>query len=67
MFKSDFIEFESFKVLNFKIAESQSANVQLIRFKELIVATAADALLLNISLLFKSKIIKFKKMKTYKS
>ena len=37
------------------------------RFRKLTVAAAADALLLNIFLSFKSKIIKFKKMKAYKS
>ena len=37
------------------------------RFKKLIVAAAADALLLNIFLLFKSQIIKSEKMKIYKS
>ena len=37
------------------------------KFKKLIIAAVADALLLSISLSFKSKIIKFEKMKTYKS
>ena len=37
------------------------------RFKKLIVAAAADALLSKISLSFKLKIIKFEKMKAYKS
>ena len=37
------------------------------RFKKLIVAAAVNALLSNISLSFKSKIIKFEKMKTYKN
>ena len=65
--KSDFIEFESFKVSSSKIVDSQSVNVQSIKFKKLTVVAAADALLLNISLSFKSKIIKFEKMKAYKS
>ena len=37
------------------------------KFKKLIVAAAVDALLSNISLSFKLKIIKFEKMKTYKN
>ena len=37
------------------------------KFKELIVAVIADALLLSISLSFKSKIIKSEKIKTYKN
>ena len=37
------------------------------RFKELIVAATADALLLNISLSFKVKIIKFEKIKICKT
>ena len=52
---------------NSKIVESQSTNAQLMRLKKLIVAVIADALLSNIFLSFKSKTIKFKKMKTYKS
>ena len=35
------------------------------RFKKLTVAAAADALLSSISLLFKSKIIKSEKIRTY--
>ena len=65
--KSNSIKFESFEVLSSEIADSQSANAQSMRFKKSTVAAAADALLLNISLLFKSKIIKFEKMRTYKS
>ena len=37
------------------------------RFKKLTDAAAADALLSNISLLFKSKIIKSEKMRIYKN
>ena len=37
------------------------------KFKKLTVAATADALLLNVFLSFKSKIIKFEKMKVYKS
>ena len=50
-----------------EIADNQSTNVQSMKFKKLIIAAAADALLSSISLSFKSKIIKFEKMKTYKS
>ena len=65
--KSDFIESESFEVLSSEIADSQSASVQSMKFKKSIVAAAADALLLSISLSFKLKIIKSEKMRTYKS
>ena len=54
-------------MLSWKIADSQSANVQSMRFKKSTVAAAADALLSNIFLSFKSKIIKSEKMRTYKS
>ena len=54
-------------MLSSEIADNQSANVQLMRFKKLIVATVVDALLSNIFLSFKSKIIKSEKMRTYKS
>ena len=65
--KSDFTEFKSFEVLSLKIADSQSTNTQSMKFKKLTVAAAVDALLSSISLSFKSKIIKFEKMKIYKS
>ena len=54
-------------MLSSKIADSQSANAQLKKFKKSIVAAAVNALLSNISLSFKSKIIKFEKMKAYKN
>ena len=66
-FKSNFIEFKSFEMLSSEIVDNQSANAQSMRFKELIVAAAADALLSSISLLFKLKIIKSEKMRAYKS
>ena len=66
-FKSDFTESESFKVLSSKIADSQSANAQSMKFKKLTVAATADALLSSISLSFKLKIIKSEKMRIYKS
>ena len=56
-----------FKILSLEIAESQSANTQLMRFKKLIIATIVDALLSSISLSFKLKIIKFEKIKTYEN
>ena len=52
---------ESFEMLSLKVAESQSASVQSIRFRKSTVAAAADALLSNIFLSFKSKIIKSEK------
>ena len=66
-FKSDFIEFESFEMLNLKNAGAQSANVQLTIFEKSDATIAVDALLSQITLSFKLKIIKFEKMKTYKS
>ena len=66
-FKSDFIESESFKTLNLKNTDAQSTNAQSMIFKESEATIAVDALLSQIILSFKSKIIKLKKMKTYKS
>ena len=65
--KSDFIEFESFEVSSSEIVNNQSTNAQSMKFKKSTVATAADALLLSISLSSKSKIIKSEKMRIYKS
>ena len=65
--KSDFTEFESFETLNLKNADAQSTNVQLMIFKKSNVIIVIDALLSQITLSFKSKIIKFEKMRTYKS
>ena len=65
--KSDSTEFESFKILSSEIADSQLTNVQSMKFKKSIIAAAADALLSSIFLSFKSKIIKFKKMRIYKN
>ena len=59
--KNNFTKSKSSKVLNSKIAESQSTNIQSMKFKKLTVAVTADALLSSISLSFKSKIIKFEK------
>ena len=66
-FKNDFIEFKSFETLSLKNADAQSTNVQLTIFKKLNATIAVDALLSQITLLFKLKIIKFEKMKTYKN
>ena len=66
-FKSDFIEFESFKTLNLKNVDAHSTNVQSTIFKKLNATIAVDALLSQIILSFKSKIIKFEKMRTYKN
>ena len=65
--RSDSTEFESFKMLNLKNVDAQSTNVQSMIFEKLNVIIAADALLSQIILSFKSKIIKFEKMRTYKS
>ena len=65
--KSNFIEFESFEMLNLKNVNAQSANVQSTIFKKSNATVAIDALLSQITLLFKLKIIKFEKIKTYKS
>ena len=66
VFRSDSIEFESFEIFNLKDADAQSANVQSLTFKNSSEA-AIDALLSQISLSFKFKIIKFEKIKIYKS
>ena len=66
-FKSDFIEFESFETLSLRNADAQSTNIQSTIFKKSNVIIAVDALLSQIILTFKSKIIKFEKMKTYKN
>ena len=54
-------------MLTLKVVESQSTNAQSLKFKELTIATIADALLSSIFLSFKSKIIKFEKIKVYKN
>ena len=63
---SDFTEFESFETFNLKNVDAQSSNVQFLTSKNLN-ETAIDALLLQISLSFKFKIIKLEKMRIYKS
>ena len=54
-------------MLNSEVVDNQSANIQLIKFKELTVAAAVNALLSNIFLSSKLKIIKSEKIRTYKS
>ena len=66
-FKNDFTEFKSFKMLNSRNVSAQLANVQSTTFKKSDVTVAIDALLSQITLSFKLKIIKFEKMKTYKN
>ena len=66
-FRSDFIEFKSFETLNLENVDAQSANVQSMIFKKSDATVAVDVLLSQITLSFKSKIIKFEKMRTYKS
>ena len=66
-FKSDFIEFESFEMLNLKNVNAQSTNAQSMIFKKSNATVAVDALLSQITLSFKLKIIKFEKIRTYKS
>ena len=53
-------------MLSLKNVDAQSANVQLIIFIKSEATIAIDALLSQIILSFKSKIIKFEKMRTYK-
>ena len=53
-------------MFNLEDVDTQSANVQSLTSENLNKATI-DALLLQISLSFKSKIIKFEKIKTYKN
>ena len=65
--KNDSIEFESFETSSLKNVDAQSANVQSTIFKKSDATVAADALLSQITLSFKSKIIKFEKMRTYKN
>ena len=65
--KNDFIESELFKTLSLRNADAQSTNVQSTTFEESEATVAVNALLSQITLSFKSKIIKFEKMKTYKS
>ena len=65
-FKSDFIESESFETLSLRNADAQSTNVQLMIFEKSNATVAINALLSQIILSLKSKIIKFEKMKTYK-
>ena len=64
--KNKFIEFESFETLSLRNANAQSTNVQLTIFKKSNATVAVDALLSQITLSSKLKIIKFEKMKTYK-
>ena len=63
--RNDFIEFEPLEMFNLKNADAESTNAQSLTFENLN-ETAADALLSQISLSFKFKIIKFEKMKVYK-
>ena len=65
--KSDFTEFESFGTLSLKNADAQSAIVQSTIFEKSNATIAIDALLSQITLSLKSKIIKFEKMKIYKN
>ena len=64
--KNDFIKSESFETLSLKNVDAQSANVQSMIFKKLNATVAVDALLSQITLSFKLKIIKLEKIKTYK-
>ena len=54
-------------MLSLENVDAQSTNVQSTIFEKLNATVAVDALLSQITLSFKLKIIKFKKMKTYKS
>ena len=65
--KNDFIEFKLFKMLSLKNVDAQSASVQSTIFKKSDATIAIDALLSQITLSLKLKIIKFEKMRIYKS
>ena len=65
--KSNFIEFKLFETLNLENVNAQSTSVQSTIFKKSNAIVAVDALLLQITLSFKLKIIKFEKMRTYKN
>ena len=54
-------------MLNLENVDAQSTNVQSTIFEKLNAIIAVDALLSQIILSFKSKIIKFEKMRTYKN
>ena len=54
-------------MLNLKNVDAQSTNAQSTIFKKLNATVAADALLSQITLSPKSKIIKFEKIKIYKN
>ena len=64
--QSDFIELESSEMFNLKNADVAPTNAQFLTSENLN-ETAADVLLSQISLSSKFKIIKFEKMKIYKS
>ena len=67
MFKNNFTELKSFEILSLKIASAQSTKFQFTTFKKLNETVVIDALLSQITLLFKSKIIKVKKIRIYKN
>ena len=64
-FRSDFIESESSEMFNLKDAGAAPTSAQSLTFENSN-ETAADVLLSQISLSFKFKMIKFKKMRIYK-
>ena len=65
-FRNNFIEFESFEMSNLKDVDAVSTNAQPLT-SENSSGTAIDVLLSQILLSFKFKIIKFEKMRAYKS
>ena len=64
--RSDFIESESSEMSNLRDADAVSTNAQSLTSEDLS-GTTADVLLSQIPLSLKSKIIKFEKMRIYKS
>ena len=66
MFRSKFIDSELSEMFNLKNIDTQLANVQSTTFKNLN-KVVFDAMLSQIFLSFKFKIIKFKKMRKYKN
>ena len=65
-FRNDFIEFKLSEMFNLKNVDVQPTNVLFLTFKNLN-EIAIDIFLLQILLFFKFKIIKFEKIKIYKS
>ena len=64
--RNDFIELESLEMFSLKNVDAESTNAQFLTSENLS-ETVIDTLLSQIPLSFKFKIIKFEKMRIYKS